>query len=140
MILTIPHPGLRKKCVPVASGEDANPVVVKLMAALGSRGIGLAAPQIGILKRVCIIGTDRGEIAMVNPVIVERSKERLAAREACLSVPGQSGLVSRHVAVSVEYLTARGVPQSLDATGMTARCIQHEIDHLDGILFTDRAR
>ena len=141
MILAIPHPGLRKKCVPVGEGEDANPIACKLCAALaGAGGIGLAAPQIGILKRVILIGTDRGEIVMVNPVITERSKETLVAREACLSIPVQTGLVARHVAVSVEYMTARGVLQSLDATGLTARCIQHEIDHLDGTLFTDRAR
>lgn len=100
----------------------------------------MITPQIGILKRVCLIGTDRGEIAMVNPAIVARSKEKLVAREACLSVPGQSALVSRHTGVTVEYLTARGVRQSLEALGMTARCIQHEIDHLDGILFMDRER
>lgn len=140
MILTVPNPVLRKKSMPIGENVDPNPLVCQLIAAFDDNMLGLAAPQIGILKRIVVIGTDRGLIAMVNPVIMERTQEKLTAREYCLSMPGRTGMVARHVAVTVEYQTARGVLQSLEANGLTARCIQHEIDHLDGILFTDRMR
>jgi len=110
-------------------------------------GVGLAAPQIGNNIRV-IATTQRekrsdknkliGETIMVNPVITDMSKEMITAEEACLSVPDVFGYVRRHKSVTVEFLDQKGHKQTKKLKDFNATIIQHEVDHLDGILFVDK--
>ncbi|PJH94466.1 peptide deformylase [Bacillus subtilis] len=102
-------------------------------------GVGLAAPQIGILKRVAVvdIGDDSGRIDLVNPEILEKSGEQTGI-EGCLSFPGVYGDVTRADYVKVRALNRQGKPFILEARGFLARAVQHEMDHLDGVLFTSK--
>jgi peptide deformylase len=107
-----------------------------------TRGIGLAAPQIGVSLRVIVVDMQDEEhepIALVNPEIVKASKEMVVAPEGCLSVPGMRGDVERHEWVTVKGRDGFGHEKRFKAEAWFARCIQHEIDHLDGILYTDKA-
>ena len=101
-------------------------------------GLGLAAPQVGVLRRAVVIYDGENFRELINPVITERSGE-VVHSEACLSVPGEAGIVARPQKVTVEAQDRRGRHFSLTAEDMTARCICHELDHLDGILYTDIA-
>lgn len=106
-----------------------------------AQGIGLAAPQVGISRRVIVVDVnepDQVPFAMLNPVVVESSEERDRGEEGCLSIPGVTGVVERPLRVVVEGVDRRGEPLRIEADGMLARCLQHEIDHLDGVLFVDR--
>jgi len=147
-ILTQPDPRLRQKSQEVSCFDDS---IIRLCEELeaameaGPGGVGIAAPQIGELQRVVIVDCTRamrpcknhGRLRMVNPVVVEREGEALG-REGCLSVPDWVGVVPRAKRVSVSYQDANGDSVSLETSGFEARVIQHEIDHLDGVLFTDR--
>lgn len=101
-------------------------------------GVGLAAPQVGILRRMVVIDVGDGPLKMVNPVIVERSEEQELGIEGCLSIPEYNGTVYRPKKLVVEYTDENGEKQSKEAEELFARCVCHEIDHLDGILFKDR--
>lgn len=144
-ILTAPDPRLNKKSLPV---EKVDQTVRKLMDNLmetlhDRKGLGLAAPQVGIHKRVIVIDfEDQNEISfkplfMVNPHIHMTSLKTQVTAEACLSVPGQYGEVIRPLEVDISYLDENNHTQRLKTQGLLADCIQHEIDHLDGILFFD---
>ncbi|MED3512894.1 peptide deformylase [Bacillus subtilis] len=102
-------------------------------------GVGLAAPQIGILKRAAVvdIGDDRGRIDLVNPEILEKSGEQTGI-EGCLSFPGVYGDVTRADYVKVRAFNRQGKPFILEARDFLARAVQHEMDHLDGVLFTSK--
>jgi peptide deformylase len=105
-------------------------------------GIGLAAPQIGVLKRVIVLDIDRedvktGPLFMANPEIIEVSDEDLTYEEGCLSVPEHYSDVVRPAKVTVRYLDRDGETKEMACEGLLATCVQHEIDHLDGILFID---
>ncbi len=100
-------------------------------------GVGLAGPQVGILKRLVVIDVGEGPVIMVNPRIISCSGEQTEA-EGCLSVPNVFGIVKRPAAVTVMALDRKGKELSIEGTGLLARAIAHEIDHLDGILFTDK--
>ncbi len=105
-------------------------------------GVGLAAPQVGVSLRLVIVAStpdpeDASKIVLVNPVIVD-SRGRDVAEEGCLSIPGVEAKVRRRARVTVEYETLAGERTGLEADGLLARVIQHEIDHLDGALFVDR--
>lgn len=102
-----------------------------------AHGVGLAANQVGVSRRVAVVDADGHRFAMVNPVIVE-AEGRSTAEEGCLSVPEIFGDVTRPERVVLEALDRDGNPFRLEADGLTARAIQHEIDHLDGVLFIDR--
>ncbi len=102
-------------------------------------GIGIAAPQVGISKRLIIVNTADGPLALVNPEITFRSKKTELGEEGCLSVPGVYGLVRRHTKVKVKALSLGAESVKFEAEDLFARVIQHEIDHLDGILFIDKA-
>ncbi len=102
------------------------------------KGAGLAAPQIGISKRVFVADTQDGPIAIINPHIINHSKKTVKTEEGCLSIPGVFDEVIRYSEVTVQGLTADGSPIEFTAKGFFARVIQHEIDHLDGVLFVDR--
>jgi peptide deformylase len=103
-----------------------------------ANGVGLAAPQVGILKRAVVISVD-GETVyeMVNPVIKKKSGTQVG-EEGCLSVPDRYGIVERPKKVIVEYYDRNGEKQTLHASGLLARAVCHELDHLDGVLYVDR--
>jgi peptide deformylase len=101
-----------------------------------ARGVGLAANQIGVARRVAVVDADEDRFEMIDPVIVE-SEGRAAAEEGCLSIPEVYGDVSRPERVIIEATDRHGTRYRKEATGLKARAIQHEIDHLDGILFLD---
>lgn len=105
-----------------------------------AEGVGLAAPQIGILKRVIVVdvGDERGLIEMVNPVILSAEGEQLGP-EGCLSIPGINGDVLRHQKITVKGLDRNGREITIEAEDFLARAFQHEIDHLNGVLFTEIA-
>jgi len=113
----------------------------------GPGGVGIAAPQLGVSKRVimvdCSLGKhpckNHGRLIMVNPVIIEKSGKTLG-REGCLSVPDWVATVPRSKKITVQYQDAKGKIQTLQTTAFEARVMQHEMDHLDGILFIDRVQ
>jgi peptide deformylase len=131
-------PVLRAKAKPV---REVDRHITKLLDDLAdtmydAKGIGLAAPQIGILKRCIVIDIGEGLIELVNPEIVSREGTQLGT-EGCLSIPGVRGEVMRSQKVVVRGLNRQGEPVEIEAEDLLSRCLQHEIDHLDGILFTD---
>ena len=99
-------------------------------------GVGLAAPQVGVLKRIVVIDTGEGPIAMINPRITEKSGEQ-TGNEGCLSVPGKTGIVTRPNYVKAVYLNENMEPQEIEGTELLARAICHELDHLDGKLYVE---
>lgn len=103
-----------------------------------SNGIGLAATQVGIDARVIVVETKNGALGFINPEIVEHSNDLEAGEEGCLSVPGQYGFVKRYSSISLRYQNAQGEECKQDARGLFARVLQHEIDHLNGIVFIDK--
>lgn len=107
-----------------------------------SDGIGLAAVQVGVHKRVLVMDVDQKDddhypIFVINPEIIDQSEETSEYEEGCLSFPGQSAIVVRPNEVTVKYLDEKGEEQTVHFDGLKARCIQHEIDHLNGITFVD---
>lgn len=100
-------------------------------------GVGLAGPQIGMLKRIIVIDIGEGPIVAINPVIASQDGEEIDI-EGCLSVPGKSGKVSRPYVVRVEYTDLDGEAKSMEAEGFLARAFCHEIDHLNGVLYIDK--
>lgn len=100
-------------------------------------GIGLAAVQVGILKRAVVVDVGQGPIYMINPEIISREGSAVD-EEGCLSIPGENGKVLRPAKITVNYMDREGNKVSLDAEELLARCICHEVDHLDGILFIDK--
>ncbi|WP_425068665.1 peptide deformylase [Reyranella sp.] len=143
-ILTAPDPRLKKKSLPV---DTVDAGVRQLMDDMletmyDAPGIGLAAPQVGVLKRVIVLDIDRedtktGPLFMANPEIVAASDEDVSYEEGCLSVPDHYSDVVRPATVTVRYLDRDGKQQDLACEGLLATCVQHEIDHLDGVLFID---
>ena len=103
-------------------------------------GAAIAANQIGVLKRITVINYEDEYFEMVNPEIIEREGGLVDNYEGCLSYPGYIGLVPRYEKIKVKYLDRKGDQHIIERTGNMARCIQHEIDHLDGILFIDRMK
>lgn len=140
-IVKIGDPVLREKAVPV---PKITPNIIKLLDNMrdtlygDAKGVGLAAPQIGISKRVVVIDVGDGLWEMINPEIVAAEGEEIAV-EGCLSIPGVLGEVPRAARVVVRALDRNGESFELKADGLLARACQHEIDHLDGILFVDKA-
>ena len=103
-----------------------------------AEGAGLAAPQIGVLRKIAVINVEEGYFELINPKIVEQKGEQVGS-EACLSVQGKYGIVARPKYVKVEYQDRFGQRQEVTATDFFARAVCHELDHLDGILYVDRA-
>lgn len=138
-----PDPLLREIAKPV---DEITPEIRKLAEDMlqtmyESNGIGLAAPQVGRSIRLVVIhlsDPDAIPLVLINPVITKKSKEKDTLEEGCLSLPGLSGKVKRPSAVTVEALDLNGNPQVYATDEMFARCLQHEIDHLEGILFIDK--
>lgn len=143
-ILTAPDPRLKKKSLPVEAVDDGVRQLMDDMLATmyDAPGIGLAAPQVGVLKRVVVLDIERedtktGPLFMANPEIIDASDEDASYEEGCLSVPEHYSDVVRPAKVTVRYLDREGKTQEVAAEGLLATCLQHEIDHLDGILFID---
>lgn len=139
-VLVLPEPVLRSKAKPVA---NINQGVIRLLDNMIDTmyeydGVGLAAPQIGVSRRVVVFDVGEGPVELINPEIIEQEGEQLGL-EGCLSIPDTQGQVRRANRVVVEALNRKGEMFRLQGVGLTARVIQHEIDHLDGILFIDRA-
>ena len=131
---------LRKKSREVPLVDDRIRMLMEDMVETMYRydGVGLAAPQVGILKRVIVIDVEDGKVyKMANPKIINESGEQ-SAQEGCLSVPEKKGIVSRPMKVIVEYTDENNETVKLEAEGLLARAICHEIDHLNGVLFIDR--
>ena len=143
-ILTEPNKILREKSLPV---DKVDSDVQKLMDDMletmyAAPGIGLAAIQVGIPKRIIVLDITRKEneknpMFFVNPEIIEKSKTNSTYEEGCLSVPGQFAEIDRPDQCHIKYLDYHGQPKEIEAQGMLATCIQHEMDHLEGILFID---
>ncbi len=143
-ILTYPDPFLSAKAAPVARMDDGVRKLIDDMfeTMYAAKGVGLAATQIGEGRRVIVIDVSPAEkeippMALVNPEIVSR-RGMVEATEGCLSVPGVEGVVARPEFVFVKGLNELGDPVRFEAGGLLARALQHEIDHLDGVLFIDR--
>ena len=141
-IITKEDPILRKKSRPV---EAITPRILQLLddmkdALHKAEGAGLAAPQVGVLRRVVLVETERGELLeLINPEIVSASEERQEELEGCLSVPGEWGITDRPMTVTVRAQDRNGAWFEATGTGLKARCFCHELDHLDGVLYTDKA-
>lgn len=100
-------------------------------------GVGLAAPQVGVLRRAVVIDIGEGVIKLINPEIIEKEGENIDV-EGCLSVPGRAGIVKRPERVRVKYLNEFGEEKIIEGRGLLAKALCHEIDHLNGILFIDK--
>ena len=139
-ILTADKPALRIKAKPVQRVDMSIPKLLADMVETmhDASGAGLAAPQLGISLRVIVLWHEDDEYRLVNPEITWASDEIDIDEEGCLSIPGYRGNVPRHSAIKVRAKDAKGRNTHLRAEGRLARIFQHEIDHLDGILFTDR--
>jgi len=131
-------PVLRQRSADVqAVDDDVRRIIDDMFETMdAARGVGLAANQVGLAQRIAVIDAEGHRFVMVNPVIVE-AEGRATAEEGCLSIPEIYGDVTRAERVVLEALDRDGQPFRLEAEGLAARAIQHEIDHLDGILFVD---
>lgn len=149
-IKTLPSPVLRRKARKVAAfGPDLQTLIDDMVETMrAAPGVGLAAPQVDVSLRVVVVefGDEEDEevprklYTIVNPVITRPSEEKIVATEACLSIPGFVGDVERHQSITVKGLNRFGKPMRVNAHGWLARIFQHEIDHLDGVLYIDRAQ
>ena len=143
-ILIAPDPRLKVKAKPVAAVDEQ---VRRLMADMletmyAAPGIGLAAPQVGVAKRVLVVdvardGEPRQPMKIANPEILWRSAELLTTNEGCLSLPEHYADVSRPAKIRLRYLDEQNEIREIDLEGLLATCIQHEMDHLEGVLFVD---
>jgi peptide deformylase len=142
-IIEAPDPRLTKVSAPIerVDAELCRLLDDMLETMYAAPGIGLAAPQVGQLVRACVIDVggeeERRPICLVNPRIVWRSDSTTVAEEGCLSLPKQFAEVKRADEVQVRYVDPDGESREVAGAGILARCLQHEIDHLDGILFVD---
>ncbi|CAN5874586.1 peptide deformylase [soil metagenome] len=150
-ILEVPHPGLRAVANPVAVVDDAVRAIVADMfdTMYDARGIGLAATQVGIEQRIVVIDLQEPEsdeedakpvrtpLVYINPELVSVSEETALYNEGCLSIPEQYAEVERPARCRVKWLDADGTSHEDDFDGLLATCLQHEIDHLNGVLFID---
>jgi peptide deformylase len=154
-VTTVGDPVLRERAREVGAGELASPEVQRLIENMIETmrltgGAGLAANQVSSLRRIAVAEVNDNPrypykppiplTVMVNPTLEPLSDETLLINEGCLSVPDLRGDLERHTAVRVRYLDRDGEPQELVAEGLTAGTFQHEVDHLDGVLFLDRVR
>jgi peptide deformylase len=146
-VLRYPHPLLRKenKAIEESEMDDAKRIAKEMLLVMyASNGVGLAAPQVGINKRLMVFNPEGAakawlqEVVLVNPVIVGKSKPTDVEIEGCLSFPGMGGEVRRHEWVKVESTRLNGKKFKVKYEGWKARIFQHEFDHLDGVLYIDR--
>jgi len=143
-ILTIPEPVLRQTAAPVERvDDDLRRLMDDMLATMyDAPGVGLAAPQIGISRRLIVMDASRDEepkdpIVMANPMILDRGEEMRLYEEGCLSIPEVTAEVERPAMTRVAFLDREGQPQERVLEGMLSTIVQHEVDHLDGVLFID---
>ncbi len=142
-IIIYPNPILRKKSIKINFKKTTPEEIKKLCSVMYStmmdaEGAGLAAPQINKNIRLIVLSTQDGQINLLNPEIIKKSWNKIYDSEGCLSVPGVYGNVKRHKKIICQYFNEEGKKIILEAEGLLARVIQHEVDHLDGILFIDK--
>jgi peptide deformylase len=143
-LVIFPDIGLRRICAPV---ERVDSKLAKLLNEMlevmyAAPGIGLSAPQIGVAKRALVVdvakeGQPKQPLCVVNPKILWRSEEKVTYEEGCLSLPEQYAEVARPESIRLRFDDETGSAREIDAKGLLATCLQHEIDHLDGVLFID---
>ncbi len=143
MVLEIkkyPDPILKKKAKSMKEIGDRERELVKnmLQAMYASEGVGLAAPQVGILKRIVVVDIGKGPRVFLNPKIIEKSGGKEISEEGCLSVPEKFLKIKRWKEIKVKAQDEQGKEFEIKATGLLSRCLQQEIDHLNGILVLDR--
>ena len=143
-ILTIPDPILRKKSTPVTQvNKDTQSLMDDMLETMyDAPGIGLAAIQIGVPKRVIVMDLSKGNdekkpLYFVNPEIIWKSKLNSSYEEGCLSIPNQFAKIERPEKCHIKFLDYNGVQKEIKADGLLSTCIQHEMDHLNGVLFID---
>ena len=143
-IIIEPDPILRKKCEPLEKVDEETKKLMDdmLETMYAAPGIGLAAIQVGILKRLVVIDISKEEekkkpIFLINPQIIHQSKNTSVYEEGCLSLPGQFAEIERPAECTIKYIDYNGKEKELKSDGLLATCIQHEVDHLNGILFID---
>lgn len=144
-ILTNPNPALRQKSQKLDFAKITTKNLERLCRDMTETmrvkdGVGLAAPQIGKNIRLAVINTQDGPICLINPKIIKKSIAKEWGEEGCLSVSNVRGEVKRHKKITCYYFDQNNNKNKLEANGLMARVIQHEIDHLDGILFIDKMR
>jgi len=149
-IFTEPNPILRQIGRDLTPAEVHDPKFSQLITDLTETmydkdGVGIAAPQVGQSVKICVIAKDftpekTSDLILINPVWEKRTKARVSGEEGCLSVPHTYGKVRRYKKISVKALSENGTPIIFDANDFFARIIQHEVDHLNGILFIDKAK
>lgn len=144
-IVLSPDPGLRQVCEPCDLDDKSLKKLSKQMAQLmyKNNGCGLAAPQVGVLKRMIVIDCDvdtdeKNPIILINPVVVETSGETVIEEEGCLSCPGIAVPIKRQPYAVVRYHDLDGEEWQIEGDGLLGRCLQHEIDHLDGVTLFER--
>lgn len=143
-ILLVPDPRLRARARPVgpADADTVRALAPRMLETMyKAPGIGLAAPQVGTLLRMFVVDLQKDEkpdpMVLVNPEIVAVSEEQAVREEGCLSLPGQYADVTRPARVRMRYQDLTGAKREIEADGLLATCLQHEYDHLDGVLFVD---
>ncbi len=143
-ILIEPDPILRKKCEPLEKVDNGIRKLMKdmLETMYDAPGIGLAAVQVGILKRLVVIDISKDEnkkdpLFLINPEIISKSENSSVYEEGCLSLPGQFAEIERPAECFLKYVDLNGKEKKLKAKGLLSTCIQHEVDHLNGVLFID---
>ncbi len=142
-IITHPHATLRRKAdlVPVKEIKKHHSFVKDMIETMrDAQGIGLAAPQVDVSKRILVVNTKDGPLALFNAEIKKKSFKKEEAEEGCLSIPGMFGMVKRHASITVKAYNHEAEPVTIEAQGLFARVLQHEIDHINGILFIDRTK
>ena len=143
-IVIAPHASLKRKARAIvdADADRVRALIPRLFATMyAAPGIGLAAPQVGESLRVAVVDLmpdgRREPLVLINPSVTAASDEQALREEGCLSLPGQYADVTRPARVCVRFHDAAGARREIEAEGLLAACLQHEIDHLDGVLFTD---
>ena len=140
-IVTVGDPILTKKCRPVTKFDDRLAILIDDMIETmhDANGVGLAGPQVGILRRVVVVDTGEEDLELVNPEIIKTGKETQTGLEGCLSLPGEYGIVTRPNFVVVRAQDRTGEWYEYEGEELIARCFCHEIDHLDGHMYTEFA-
>ena len=144
-IITNPNPLLRKKSAEISQKQISSKEIQRLCLDMAETmikkdGVGLAGPQVGKNIRLIVVNAKDGPMCMINPKIKQKSLLKEWGEEGCLSIPEAYGQVKRYKKINCQYLNQNGQKTKITAKGLLARVIQHEIDHLDGILFIDKAR